>query len=265
MKPDIDQLLERYYEGETSLAEEQQLRQFFQSDDIPPHLEIHAAQFRYFAEVRKEYPSLVFNNNLAEKLTAPETGKVRSLTTWGAWGLRVAASVALLIIGFAGGLWYNQWRSTGTDQSVVQVGSEAAPEQVIRQVLAFEPTLTTSASERIQAINQSYELTQVDQDITQLLINTLNFDANVNVRLAACQALLRFENEPGVREALIQSLAIQNDPNVQINLIEALVAIKEKRAVEPIQRMVRNQQVLDVVRVKAQEGVNRLASENAPS
>lgn len=258
MKLDIEELLERYYEGETSLAEERQLRQFFQGDNIPAHLESHAAQFRYFADTRKEHPSMLFNNRLADKLDASEKGKVRSLTTW---SLRIAASVALLIVGFAGGLYYDQWRS---NQTAVLTG-DATPVLEMKKVLAFEQTPKTSASERIQAVNQSYELTQVDEDITQLLINTLNFDANVNVRLAACQALLHFQNEPGVREALIQSLSIQTDPNVQINLIESLVAIKEKRAVEQIQRLVQNQEVLDVVRVKAEEGLNRLASGNSPS
>ncbi|CCH53116.1 hypothetical protein BN8_02183 [Fibrisoma limi BUZ 3] len=258
MKQDIDELLERYYEGETTLAEERILRQFFQGDNIPPHLESHAAQFRLFADARKEHLSMVFNNQLAEKLNQSEVGKVRSLTTW---SLRIAAGVALLMLGFAGGLFYDQWRTRETALSTV----EATSALEMKKVLAFEQMPNTSASERIQAVNQSYDLTQADQDITQLLINTLNFDDNVNVRLAACQALLRFENEPGVREALIQSLSIQTDPNVQINLIESLVAIKEKRAVEQIQRLAKNQQVLDVVRVKAEEGINRLAGSNSPS
>jgi HEAT repeat protein len=93
------------------------------------------------------------------------------------------------------------------------------------------------------------------------LVNTLNFDPNVNVRLAACQALTHFASEEEVSEALIQSLAIQTDPNIQISLIEALVAIKEKRAVNQFQQLARNQEVLDVVRLKAEEGVDRLKAD----
>lgn len=142
------------------------------------------------------------------------------------------------------------------------------PAQVtsIKKVLAFDSMAQTSASDRIQAVNQSYELDQADREITQLLINTLNFDANVNVRLAACQALMHYENEEGVREALIQSLRIQKDPNVQLTLIESLVAIKERRAATDMQRLARNQQVLDIVRLKAQEGAGVLmASVHSPS
>jgi hypothetical protein len=262
MKQDIEKLLERYYDGETTLEEEKQLRQFFLNESVPTHLQGHAAQFRYFAEARAEHPSLAFSNRLAEKLNPPEPSTVRKLTSW---IVRIAASLILLIVGFAGGSLYNRWRSGETDGQAV-TSAEAMPVQEMKKVLAYEQMPKTSASERIQAVNQSYELDQVNQDITQLLVNTLNFDANVNVRLAACQALLRFENEPGVREALMQSLTIQTDPNIQIFLIEALVSIKEKRAVEPIERLAKNQQVLDVVRLKAMEGINRLAhSTNSPS
>ncbi|WP_461093089.1 HEAT repeat domain-containing protein [Spirosoma gilvum] len=253
MKPDIEQLLEKYYEGETTLQEEKLLRQFFQQESIPAHLQSHADQFRYFADARNQHPSFAMTSQLAAKLMATEPSPVFSLTTW---IRRLAASVLLMILGFAGGLVYNHYRSTSSN--TLATSEEASSAIAMKQVLTFEHLPKTSASERIQAINQSYELTQVDQNITQLLINTLNFDANVNVRLAACQALTRFENEPGVREALIQSLKIQTDPNLQISLIDALVAIKEKRAVDEMQRLVQNQQVLDAVRQKAEEGINHL-------
>lgn len=255
MKQDIETLLEKYYEGETSLAEEKQLRNFFQQEAIPAHLQHHAEQFRYFANARNQHPSAEAISRLAEKLNTPEPVRVISLT---GWSLRIAASVALLVIGFAGGVVYNQKHSGETNTQVAMIPDTVPPVQEIKKVLAFEYMPKTSASERIQAVNQSSELAQADRDITQLLINTLNFDANVNVRLAACQALARFENEPDVRDGLIQSLKIQTDPNVQITLIEVLVTMKEKRAVEEMKRLAQNRQLLDAVRLRAEEGVNRL-------
>lgn len=253
MKQDIETLLERYYEGETSLEEEKVLRQFFHQETIPPYLQGHAAQFRYFSEARQQQPSATFSHQLAEKLTMPKPSRVISLTTWGG---RIAASITLLLLGFAGGLIYQRGFTAGR----LMTTHDAPPVQTMKKVLAFAQQPKTSASERIQAINQSYELDRVDEAITQLLINTLNFDANVNVRLAAGQALLRFENEPGVREALIQSLPIQTDPNVQITLIDMLVIIKEKRAVREMKQLARSQQAIEAVRVRAEEGINRLAA-----
>ena len=251
MALDIEKLLEKYYDGETSLEEERALKQFFQGEEVPEHLRSHSAQFGYFAQARKEQPSLNFNHELALMLDPPRQGPVRRL---GMWLLRIAAGLALLIIGFGAG-WLFQSKS---ENGAGLTGTETGEVAEMKKVLAFEQMNSTSASERIQAVNHSYEIPDADRDITQLLINTLNFDPNVNVRLAACQALTHFAGEVEVKEAMIQSLAIQTDPNIQISLIEALVAIKEKRAVDQFQQLARNQEVLDVVRLKATEGMNRL-------
>lgn len=245
----IERLLEKYYDGDTSLEEERILKQYFQNEDIPAHLQSHAAQFGYFLSAKKEFPSLTFSHELALKLDPPQPGPARRL---GNWLIRIAAGLALLVIGFGAG-WLFQNRS---GNAVAEREGEEVME--MKKVLAFEQMTSTSASERIQAVNQSYTIDAADRDITQLLINTLNFDPNVNVRLAACQALTHFANEADVKEALIRSLAIQTDPNIQISLIEALVAIREKRAVDQFQQMARDLEVLDVVRLKATEGVSRL-------
>ncbi|GAB3909806.1 hypothetical protein GCM10028803_48160 [Larkinella knui] len=247
MKQDIEKLLEKYYAGESTLEEEKQLRDFFRGASVPAHLEKQAGPFRYYAETRKEQPSLAFNQRLSDRLGSE--GRVRSLITW---SLRIAASLTLLAGGFVGGLYYSNRLPGQPDRT------ETSSTLAIKKALDFDHTAQTSASERIQAVNQSYELAEVDQDITQLLINTLNFDDNVNVRLAACEALMRLPNEPGVREALIQSLKIQTDPYVQIMLIETLVSIQEKRAVDEMQRLARSRQILEAVRLKAEEGLNRL-------
>ncbi|GAB3925851.1 HEAT repeat domain-containing protein [Larkinella terrae] len=247
MKQDIEKLLEKYYAGESTLEEEKQLRDFFQGPSVPAHLASQAGPFRYYAEARAEQPSLTVNKRLTDQLSSES--RVRSLTTW---SLRIAASVALLAGGFAGGLYYSNRFSDQLNPT------ETSSALAIKKVLDFDQSAQTSASERIQAVNQSYELPEASQDITQLLINTMNFDENVNVRLAACQALTRLSNETGVREALIQSLKIQTDPYLQIMLIETLVSIQEKRAVDEMQRLARNRQILEAVRLKAEEGLNRL-------
>lgn len=44
----IEELLERYFEGETSAAEEKQIRAFFASGEVPEHLAAYAPLFAYF-------------------------------------------------------------------------------------------------------------------------------------------------------------------------------------------------------------------------
>jgi hypothetical protein len=47
---EIEDLLERYYEGETTLPEENRLKDFFLQDDVPEHLKLHQPIFRFFTE-----------------------------------------------------------------------------------------------------------------------------------------------------------------------------------------------------------------------
>ena len=260
MKQDIEILLERYYDGETTLDEEKLLREFFREETVPVHLESHAGQFGYFETAKMQQPSVGFNSKLAAKLDPP---KLKPLLRFTGWVTRIAAGLILLLVGFGGGFIYFNMPQNGSNMFAVN-GSDTAA-KAIKKVLDYEQMHLTSASERIQAVNQSSELSHADKDITSLLINTLNFDPNINVRLAACQAILHFENEPMVNEALIQSLGIQTDPNVQITLIEALVALKEKRAVDQFQQVAANQEVIEIVRQKAKEGLGRLAEEEKSS
>ena len=46
----MEELLERYFEGETSAGEEQRIRAFFASGDVPEHLAAYKPLFAYFDE-----------------------------------------------------------------------------------------------------------------------------------------------------------------------------------------------------------------------
>lgn len=246
MYQEIEKLLEKYYEGETTLQEEKYIKSFFNKTDVPKHLQHHIAEFAYYGQAAKETPSKNLNEALLKKIE-----KKGRIIQFRAVSLRIAAGIALLIGGFAVGYAYN---NKGGNITII----ESKPETAMKQTLQFEQVSLTSASERINAVNQSLKLKALDQDMIQLLINTLNFDDNVNVRLAAAQALAHFEDEPLVREGLVQSLKIQTDPTIQITLIELLVLIKEKRASQTMEQLSQDGAVMDVVRLKAQEGAARL-------
>lgn len=81
----IEELLDKYFEGETSAAEEQELRQFFSSDAVPEYLRIHQPLFAYFAEeIRKEEATAV-------RRQMPQRRRVLL------WVSGVAAAVLLLL------------------------------------------------------------------------------------------------------------------------------------------------------------------------
>lgn len=50
----IEQLLEKYDNAETSLAEEAQLRAYFEKEDVPAHLESYKLLFQYVKHTKQE-------------------------------------------------------------------------------------------------------------------------------------------------------------------------------------------------------------------
>ncbi len=50
----IEELLEKYDNGETSLQEEQQLKHYFTQETVAPHLEVYKSMFQYFLQTQQE-------------------------------------------------------------------------------------------------------------------------------------------------------------------------------------------------------------------
>lgn len=116
-----------------------------------------------------------------------------------------------------------------------------------------------SASERIQAVNYSYDLQRPDEKVLKALIFTLDFDPSINVRLAAADAIGRFGYNDYVRDALIKSLLKQQEPTLQISIIETLTKLNIRNAIPALRLLVEDGNTSDFVRQKAEEGTKILS------
>ncbi|PIQ18657.1 MAG: hypothetical protein COW66_05295 [Flavobacteriaceae bacterium CG18_big_fil_WC_8_21_14_2_50_34_36] len=50
----MEQLIDKYFDGNTSKEEEKQLHQYFKSNQVATHLEVYRSMFAYFSESKKE-------------------------------------------------------------------------------------------------------------------------------------------------------------------------------------------------------------------
>jgi HEAT repeat protein len=115
-----------------------------------------------------------------------------------------------------------------------------------------------SSSERLRGVGYMEKVRAPGRRTIDALLQTLDSDPSVNVRLAAADALYLFAGRPGVKEGVILSLAQQVSPSVQVALIDLLVDMREKRAVEALKILAGNDKLNPDVRRKAELGVRQL-------
>lgn len=176
-----------------------------------------------------------FNKMLAKEIsTSSKVVTLKPTVNWKSY-LKVAASVALIISAFLFGK--NQSKLT---QFAIE------NEENKKEVLALLED--TSASKRILAVTNAEEFTSKDTKIIEALINRLFFDKNANVRSAAAEALSKFSSEIIVRDALIKALETDENTSVQIELIQILVKIEEKRAIEPLKNLLNKEKTPEYVK-----------------
>lgn len=171
---------------------------------------------------------------------------------------RVAAAVALLILGGGIGFWISHQHEA---QLLVERGRLDSLEKqmkITQQMMAMLQN-DQSASQRIQGVNVAVSIGKADDEIVNALVKAMNEDPNSNVRLAALDALSKFSDDAAVRKALVTSLPKQKDPVVQISLIQLLVKMKEKGVVNDLRKIVDDEKTMQAVKDEAYSGILRLS------
>jgi len=96
----IRQLLDRYFEGETSLEEEAQLRRAFQQKEVPEDLQPFRPLFRYLNQEREARLDQGFEQRLLEQIDekpeTPPAAIMRRLPVQ-RWAVGIAAAVVLAL------------------------------------------------------------------------------------------------------------------------------------------------------------------------
>jgi anti-sigma factor RsiW len=170
-------------------------------------------------------------------------------------GWMVAAACVLL----AGGFWMGIMAGgkKGSDEAA-QLGNMQKEIKDMKQSLLFSLIDDESASQRIKAVSYAEAIRNPEQKVIDVLVNALNHDKSVNVRLAALYSLGSWADNRIVRDSLVSSLPEQKEPLIQVLLINLLAAKKESRAIAPIKNILYDNNSLPVVKDAARKTLKTL-------
>lgn len=188
---------------------------------------------------------------------------------------RLAYGLALLGAGGLGGYWLTATTATtaATNQRPAVAAAAADRQQVaalsaqvgeLRQVLLLALIQNPSATERLRAVGYTQELRDNPGGppirVVTALLRTLDRDANVNVRLAALEALAPLApDNPAVRLGLVRALARQESPLVQSALADVMVRLQERRSVAPLRALLRRADLNELVKSKIEQSIQTLS------
>jgi hypothetical protein len=114
---------------------------------------------------------------------------------------------------------------------------EAAEVAKLRDMVALSLLSQQSAAERLRGVDYTGSMQAMQPEVVSALIQAVAHDANVNVRLAAVDALSKVATHPGVVESLTRSLPQQDSPMVQAELIDYLINAHDTRAIGTLEQL----------------------------
>lgn len=137
----IEILIEKYFEGETSIAEEKELKAYFSSLDVAQHLEQYKPVFGYFSQAKQEQ----FTASIPLK-----SGRKQKRLAW----LSVAASVVVML-----GIGFFAYQNT-SEPNQENLGVIDDPEIAFRETQKALALISKHVNTGIESVNYLSEYQQ---------------------------------------------------------------------------------------------------------
>ncbi|SHM12346.1 hypothetical protein [Flavobacterium chilense] len=139
----IEDILEKYFQGETSIAEEKQLKEYFSSPNVAQHLEQYKPMFGYFSQVKEQKSTQEI----------PLKTKKRNV----AW-LSIAAS-AVVLLG-VGTYFYVSEKNTTPVVAQSELGTYDDPEEALAATQKALALLSSNVNVGIESVHYIKEYEQ---------------------------------------------------------------------------------------------------------
>jgi hypothetical protein len=173
--------------------------------------------------------------------------------------VQLAAAAVLLALGVAVGRASRPAPAPPASDEIASVRSEL---REMRQMVTLTLMQQQSASDRLKGVSWSSTLERPGGEVVTALLDTLLHDPNVNVRLAAIDALARFAGEQQVRQGAIDALQSASSPMVQIALIDFVVGVRDAGSIATLKKLASDRSLNEAVRLHASQGLERLGAKS---
>ena len=184
------------------------------------------------------------------------------------FAVQFGLGLLLLAIGGVVGLQLRQQPQQQRVQQQAQVQPVNTTEisQMHQELMAMNRLLTMSllqqesASERLKGVSLSYRVEGSDPEITSALLQALKYDPNVNVRLAALDAIIKDKDHASIQSELVKLLPAQSSPLVQLEIVDWLMQKHEITSLDVLNRMLKNPEVNKAVKQRIEKVIQELKS-----
>jgi len=164
--------------------------------------------------------------------------------------------VLFVVGGIVGGLvGYRMGGGNADTAGMTQLRDEV---RSVNRLLIVSLLQQQSATERLQGVSWSYRLEQADPEVTAALLRTLSQDQNVNVRLAALDAVSQSVGRPEVRESLIHVMKDTTAPMIQLAILDVLVRSNMKESTPALRELLKKPGVNAVVKTRIEAALQYL-------
>jgi hypothetical protein len=175
-----------------------------------------------------------------------------SSLSWPTVAPKLAFAAVALFIGVAVGYFA---KPATPSQDIQQLTSQVND---LKEMMMLSLLEKESATDRLKAVSLTEQMGAASAKVTDALLKTLNNDPNVNVRLAALDALKPYAQQSRVREELIRSIAKQDSPLVQVSLAELMEQLQAKSSVKELEKIIQSDKTPTDVKNKIKQTIDVL-------
>ena len=253
----IQELIMKYNEGQADPSEIKMIERLIEDGTIElSQLHELNAMDEQVMRMESPIPSTELDDKFYQMLRKlKKEGKGFSWASFFSWpelAPKLAFASVTLLIGFFVGYLFVP--SPQSNKEVAVLSEEISD---LKEMVMFSLLEKESATDRLKAVSLTSEMSPSDK-VTAALLQTLNADENINVRLAALDALKPYANSSKVREGLVRSIANQDSPLVQVALADLMVELHEKSSVKELQKILKSENTPKEVKKRIEESIKTM-------